>query len=315
MYFDGSLNLEGAGAGVLLISPTGEQLKYVLQIFWKVSNNEAKYEALLHGLRLAASLGIKRLLVYGDSAVVINQVNKSWDRNKEKMDTYCLEVRKLENKFHGLEFHHIVRDNNVATDVLSKLGSTRAQVPAGVFVHELHAPSIPEPAPPTTVLAHPLAGQEVMMIDVDWRQPFIDYLSEQKVPSDKNLAEQLICRAKSYVLVGDKLYKRGASSGVLMKCVHMQEGMDILEEIHKGICGNHASSRTLVSKAFRRAFYWPTALGGAEELVRRCQGWQYFAKQQHVPAYKLVTIPPTWPFACWGARHDWATTHCARWFQ
>jgi ribonuclease HI len=86
MYYDGSINLEGAGAGVLLISPMGEQLKYVLQIFWKVSNNEAEYEALLHGLRLAASLGIKRLLVYGDSAVVINQVNKSWDRNKENMD-------------------------------------------------------------------------------------------------------------------------------------------------------------------------------------------------------------------------------------
>jgi ribonuclease HI len=56
----------------------GEQLKYILQIFWKVSNNEAEYEALLHRLRLAASLGIKRLLVCGDSAVVINQVNKSW---------------------------------------------------------------------------------------------------------------------------------------------------------------------------------------------------------------------------------------------
>jgi hypothetical protein len=139
-----------------------------------------------------------------------------------------------------------------------------------------------------------------MMIDVDWRQPFIDYLSEQKVPSDKNSAEQLIRRAKSYVLVGDKLYKRGASSRVLMKCVPRQEGKDILEEIHKGVCGNHVSSRTLVSKAFRRAFYWPTALGDAEELVRRCQGCQYFAKQQHVPAYKLVTIPPTWPFACWG---------------
>jgi ribonuclease HI len=136
MYFDGSLNLEGAGAGVLLISPMGEQLKYVLQIFWKVSKNEAKYEALQHGLLLAASLGIRRLLVYGDSVVVINQVNKSRDRNKENMDTYCVEVRKLENKFYGLEFHHVVRDNNVAADVLSKLGCTRAQVPAGVFVHE-----------------------------------------------------------------------------------------------------------------------------------------------------------------------------------
>jgi ribonuclease HI len=77
MYFDGLIKLKDAGVGVLLIPSKGEQLKYVLQIFWKVSNNEAEYEALLHGLRLAISLGVKRLLVYGDSAVVINQVNKS----------------------------------------------------------------------------------------------------------------------------------------------------------------------------------------------------------------------------------------------
>jgi ribonuclease HI len=251
MYFDGSLKLEGVDAGVLLISPTGEQLKYVLQIFWKVSNNEAEYKALLHGLRLAVSLGIKRLLVYGDSVVVINQVNKSWDRNKENMDAYCLEVRKLENKFYGLEFHHIIRDNNVAADVLSKLGSTRAQVPAGVFVHELHAPSIPELVPTITDPAPLPASQEVMMINMDWRQPFIDYIREQKVPTNKNLTEQIIRRAKFYVLVGDKLYRRGTTSGVLMKCVPREEGKDILEEIHKGVCGNHASPRTLVSKAFR----------------------------------------------------------------
>jgi ribonuclease HI len=250
MYFDGSLKLEGAGAGLLLISPMGEQLKCVLLIFWKVSNNEAEYEALLHGLRLAASLGIKRLQVYGDSAMVINQVNKSWDRNKENMDAYCLEVRKLENKFYGLEFHHAVRDNNLAADVLLKLGSTRAQVSAGVFVHELYALSIPEPAPVTTDPAPFPAGQEVMMIDVDWRQPFIDYIREQKVPTDKNSAEQLIRRAKSYVLVGDKLYRWGTSSRVLMKCVPREEGKGILEEIHKGVCCNHASSCTLVSKAF-----------------------------------------------------------------
>jgi hypothetical protein len=136
-------------------------------------------------------------------------------------------------------------------------------------------------------------GQEVMMIDVDWRQPFIDYIREQKVPFDKNVAEQLVHRARSYVLVRDKLYRWGATSGVLMKCISREEGKDILEEIHTGVCGNHASSRTLVSKAFQRAFYWPTTLGDAEELVRRCQGCQYFAKQQHVPAYKLVTIPLT----------------------
>jgi uncharacterized protein YifN (PemK superfamily) len=89
-----------------------------------------------------------------------------------------------------------------------------------------------------------------MMIDVEWRQRFIDYIREQKVPTDKNLVEQLIRWAKSYVLVGDKLYRRGATAGVLMKCVPREEGKDILEEIHKGVCSNHASSHTLVSKAF-----------------------------------------------------------------
>jgi hypothetical protein len=83
------------------------------------------------------------------------------------MDAYCLQVRKLENKFYGLELHHGVRDNNVAADVLSKRRSTRAQEPAGVFVHELHMPSISEPASTTTDPTPLPAGQEVMMIDVD----------------------------------------------------------------------------------------------------------------------------------------------------
>jgi hypothetical protein len=59
MYFDGSFKLGGGGAGVLFISPKGEQLKYVFQIIFEVSNNEAEFEALLHGLRLAVFFGIK----------------------------------------------------------------------------------------------------------------------------------------------------------------------------------------------------------------------------------------------------------------
>jgi ribonuclease HI len=96
MYFDGSLKLGGAGACALFISTEGKQLKYILQILWQAINNEAEYEALIHGLRNMTSLGIKRLLVYRDSAVVINQVNKDWDCTKNNMDTYCAEVRKLE---------------------------------------------------------------------------------------------------------------------------------------------------------------------------------------------------------------------------
>ena len=79
MYFDDALNLDGVRAGILFISPRGEQLKYVLQLLFKPTNNAAEYEALIHGLRIATSLGIKRLLSYGDSKVVIQQVNKDWD--------------------------------------------------------------------------------------------------------------------------------------------------------------------------------------------------------------------------------------------
>jgi ribonuclease HI len=86
MYFYGSLNLEGAGAGVLFILPHGDHLKYVLQIHYKASNNGAEYEALIHGRRIAVSLGIKRLIAYGDSKVVIDQVNKACNVKKEIMN-------------------------------------------------------------------------------------------------------------------------------------------------------------------------------------------------------------------------------------
>ena len=76
MYFDDSLRLQGAGAGILFIAPGEDQLKYALQLLFPASNNAAEYEALIHGLSISISLGIKRLMVYGDLLVVINLVNE-----------------------------------------------------------------------------------------------------------------------------------------------------------------------------------------------------------------------------------------------
>jgi ribonuclease HI len=76
MYFDGSLNIDGARVGVYFISSSGDKLSYVLRIHFKASNNATEYEAALHGLRIAIELGIKRLMVFGDFALVICQVNK-----------------------------------------------------------------------------------------------------------------------------------------------------------------------------------------------------------------------------------------------
>jgi hypothetical protein len=112
-------------------------------------------------------------------------------------------------------------------------------------------------------------------------------------------AAPVMHRSKGFVLVDSKLYRRSSRSVVLMKCVTKEDGYDILQEIHEGVCGNHAASRTLVGKAYRAGFWWPTAVSDAEDLVRRCQNWQFFGKQSHVPAHSLITIPPSWPFACW----------------
>ena len=85
------------------------------------------------------------------------------------MDAYVAEIRKLENKFSGLEIHHVDHNNNVGADVLSKLGSTRAAVPPGVFVHELHHPSVKVQSQEVADTEAPATVREVLMIEADWR--------------------------------------------------------------------------------------------------------------------------------------------------
>jgi hypothetical protein len=134
----------------------------------------------------------------------------------------------------------------------------------------------------------------------DWRLDFIAYIVEKRVLEDKVERENIVRRSANYVVIGTELYRRSAFNGVLMKCILRSEGLELLQEIHGGECGNHAASRNLVGKAFRSGFYWPTALADAQDLVRRCKGCQFFVKQQHVPAQALRTIPLSWPFAIWG---------------
>ena len=127
MYFDDSLMIEGVVVGIVLISPTGERLKYVLQIHLPASNNAAEYEALLHGLCIAISLGIRRLAVRGDSELVVNQVQKEYSCTSTKMSTYCQEVRKLEGTFDELELTHVLQHDNNEADELAKMGSKRTR--------------------------------------------------------------------------------------------------------------------------------------------------------------------------------------------
>jgi ribonuclease HI len=142
MFFDGSLMKTGAGAGLLFISPLGKHLRYVLRLHFPASNNVAEYEALVNGLRIAIELGVRRLDARGDSQLVIDQVMKNSHCRDPKMEAYCDEVRRLEDKFYGLELNHIARRYNETADELAKIASGRTTVPPDVFSRDLHQPSV-----------------------------------------------------------------------------------------------------------------------------------------------------------------------------
>jgi ribonuclease HI len=109
MFFDGSLMKTGAGTGLLFISPLGKHLRYVLRLHFPTSNNVAEYEALVNGLRIAIELGVRRLDARGNSQLVIDQVMKNSHCCDPKMEAYCDEVQRLEDKLFGLELNHIAR--------------------------------------------------------------------------------------------------------------------------------------------------------------------------------------------------------------
>jgi ribonuclease HI len=124
LYFDGSKRVEGAGAGVVLISPQGDKLKYMKQmIFPHALNNEAEYEALLHGMRMAKACGATRLRIFGDSNLVVQQVMNRCDVLSDNMTAYRNLYYYLEGTFDGCKVSHISRASNKEADILSNIGS------------------------------------------------------------------------------------------------------------------------------------------------------------------------------------------------
>ena len=142
MHFDGSKMLAGLGAGIVLTSPTRDTVQYVHQILYTDSNNAAEYEALLHGLRMEVSMGIQCLEVRGDSILAISQINGDFDTKDPKMAAYCNTVLKMSARFEGLEFHHVVRENNQAADIHARIGAKRDPVPPNIFLERLFKPSV-----------------------------------------------------------------------------------------------------------------------------------------------------------------------------
>jgi ribonuclease HI len=143
VYFDGSKRVQGAGAGVVLISPQGDKLKYVLRMsFPHASNNEAEYEALLHGMKMAKACGATRLKIFGDSNLVVQQVMNRCDAISENMTAYRNLYYYLEGAFDGCEVSHVSRASNEEVDNLANIRSQCLPIPPGVFWEEIMERSI-----------------------------------------------------------------------------------------------------------------------------------------------------------------------------
>jgi hypothetical protein len=193
-----------------------------------------------------------------------------------KMEAYYDEVRRLEDKFYGLEVNHVARRYNETVDELAKIASTRTTVPPNVFSWDLHQPSVktndtPEPEKVSAQPEAPSAPEgEALRIEEErngvtpnqnWQTPYLQYLHRGELPLDRAEARRLARRAKSFVLLGDgkELY-HCSPYGILQRCISIAEGQELLREIHSGACGHHAAPRALVGNAFRQGFYWPTAV-------------------------------------------------------
>jgi ribonuclease HI len=116
---DGSKRIQGAGAGVVLISPQGDTLKYVLRMsFPQASNNEAEYEALLHGMKMAKACGATQLKIFGDLNLVIQQVMNRCDTINDNIMAYKNLYHYLEGMFNGCEVLLVSRNSNEEATIL-----------------------------------------------------------------------------------------------------------------------------------------------------------------------------------------------------
>jgi hypothetical protein len=160
--------------------------------FPQASNNEAEYEALLHGMKMAKACGATRLKIFGDSNLVVQQVMNKCDAISDNMTAYRNLYYYLEETFDGCEVSHVSRASNEEANNLVNIGSQCLPIPQGVFWEEIVERSIKSNKTLTIEeqAQHQATGsgagkhgqgsmaepEEVMMIEETWMQPYLAYM-------------------------------------------------------------------------------------------------------------------------------------------
>ncbi|XP_030949853.1 uncharacterized protein LOC115973743 [Quercus lobata] len=255
---DGSSTQRGGRAGIVLTSPEKNVLKYGVQLKFSVTNNEAKYEALLARLRVARALGAENVVLKSDSQLVIGQVKGEYEAKEARMQKYLKLTNQLISSFNYIEFVQIPRDQNAEADEVARSASTENESKRFDWkIEEQNCPSIQKLQISSVHTEH------------GWTSPIFTFLQEGRLLPDPEEAKKVRNRAARFTILNDELYKRGYSQPYL-RCVEKEEARYILEEVHGGICGDHTGAKSLVRKIMRAGYFWPTMQRDAADFVRTC---------------------------------------------
>ena len=282
---DESTNAQGSGAGLILTSPEGIDIEYVLRFRFQASNNEAEYEAVIAGLNLDHSLEIDQLEVCSDSQLVLRQIEDTYEAKSGRMILYLKKVRDLLKKFVLVQVRHIPRIENSRADALAKLAKASQEDPSrSTPVEYLVEPSID------------LCDVEVAQIESEpsWMDPIWDYIIDGRLPGDPKEAVKIMTRSTRFTNHKGSLYKRGFFT-LILKCIAGKNTEYVLREVHEGICRNHIGAWAFAGKVLRQGYYWPTILKDATDLVRRCKICQEHAKISRLSSEPLTSITSPWP--------------------
>jgi hypothetical protein len=255
------------------------------------TNNIAEYEALLLGLWKLKAMRIRRAVLKTDSQVIAGHVDKSSKARDPKLEKCLDTVRRLEASFEGFSVKNIPRGKNEHADLLAKSAAQGLPLPLEVFFETIKAPSV-ELLKRAVLAISPIHSE-------DWRTEIISFLQGNCLSDDEVYNKRMEARRRPYVIIEGELYKHGACSP-LLKCLSRTKGIELMKEIHAGLCGSHIGPRPLLEKVFRQGFYWPKVASDAADLVQKCKNCQKCARDQKQLSSLTQLIHPTWPLQRWG---------------
>ena len=115
-----------------------------------------------------------------------------------------------------------------------------------------------------------------------WTIPILSYLKDGRLPLNPEEAKKIRKQAAQFMVLNDELYKRGFSQPYL-RCVEEEEAKYVLEEVHKGVCGDHMGAKSLVRKIMRVGYFWPSMQQDTTDFVKRCDNCQRYGNVQLSP--------------------------------